>query len=68
MCFNWSPWVRGGELDGPEHPVRAFGPILAPWVSGRFGVGVSAQADGFTVRKTGCLTVSPHAQEASDLR
>jgi hypothetical protein len=37
MCFSWPPWVRGSELDGPEHLVRAFGPILAPWVDGRAG-------------------------------
>jgi hypothetical protein len=41
MCFSWPPWVRCVELDGPEHPVRAFGPILAPRVSGRLGLGVS---------------------------
>jgi hypothetical protein len=30
MCFDWSRWVEGSELDGLEHVVRAFGPILAP--------------------------------------
>jgi hypothetical protein len=30
MYFDWSEWVRGSELDGLEHLVGVFGPILAP--------------------------------------
>jgi hypothetical protein len=35
LCFDWSRRVGGSELVGLEHVVRAFGPIFAPWVSGR---------------------------------
>src|SRR5271156_3868318 len=34
MCFNWPRQVEGNELDELEHLVRAFGPILAPSISG----------------------------------
>jgi hypothetical protein len=30
MYFSCSEWIRDSELDGLEHLVRVFGPILAP--------------------------------------
>ena len=37
MCFAWSDWAKGGQLDALEHLVRGFGPILAPWSQGALG-------------------------------
>jgi len=43
--FSERDQVSGGELDGPEHLVWAFGPILAPWVNGRAGDGQARRSN-----------------------
>ncbi len=45
MCFSWPGRLRTTGLDGLEHLLRRFGPILAPWMC-RLGSPASLVAPG----------------------
>ena len=55
MFFSWSEWIRDSELDASEHPVRRFGPILAPLVSSPL-LDEAIRGDGYVRRFTFPLT------------